>query len=151
MPFWSKQPVFHWYNLSYWLSGPPGLISKELPLINKYVDFFNIKTLSLNNDNSNDENNDENSTATMCEFIKENYIAVGTNGVGTNGVGTNANEVGTDTIYAPTKAHILDYLLHSNHPSYLPCIKSQNYFANRMNLPVKISWQLSPRVRSMFG
>ena len=132
MPFWSKQPVFHWYNLSYWLSGPPGLISKELPLINKYVDFFNIKTLSLNNDNSNDENNDENSTATMCEFIKENYIAVGTNGVGTNanGVGTNANEVGrgTDTIYAPTKTQILDYLLHSNHPSYFTVYQEPKLF-----------------------
>lgn len=113
MPFWSKQPVFHWYNLSYWLSGPPGLISKELPLINKYVDFFNIKTFSLT-DNENENKELEN----ICEFIKENYIyrGVGTskNKVDTNTVDTNA----VDTIYAPTKANILDYLLHSNHPSY---------------------------------
>ena len=120
MPFWSKQPVFHWYNLSYWLSGPPGLISKELPLINKYVDFFNIKTLSL----SNDEPTDDSSTA-MCEFIKDNYIAVGANA---NGVGTNANEVGTNTIYAPTKTQILDYLLHSNHPSYFTVYQEPKLF-----------------------
>jgi len=151
MPFWSKQPVFHWYNLSYWLSGPPGLISKELPLINKYVDLFNIKTLSLSNDDRTEE-----STAAMCEFIKDNYIAVGTNtngvgtdtnanavgtctnanavGTGTNanavGTGTNANAVctGTDTIYAPTKAHILDYLLHSNHPSYFTVYQEPKLF-----------------------
>lgn len=105
MPFWSKQPVFHWYNLSYWLSGPPGLISKELPLINKYVDFFNIKTLSLTD---NEHNHDDESTA-ICAFIKENYIYRGTD---TQKVLT------VDTIYAPTKANILDYLLHSNHHSY---------------------------------
>ena len=120
MPFWSKQPVFHWYNLSYWLSGPPGLISKELPLINKYVDFFNIKTLSLSNDDRTEE-----STAAMCEFIKDNYIVVGTNA---NEVGTNANEVGTDTIYAPTKTQILDYLLHSNHPSYFTVYQEPKLF-----------------------
>lgn len=115
MPFWSKQPVFHWYNLSYWLSGPPGLISKELPLINKYVDFFNIKTLSLSNDDNTEE-----STAAMCEFIKDNYIAVGAN--------ANANEVGTDAIYAPTKTQILDYLLHSNHPSYFTVYQEPKLF-----------------------
>ena len=120
MPFWSKQPVFHWYNLTYWLSGPPGLISKELPLLNKYVDFFNVKTLSL-------ASNEDADTTAICEFIKENYIYRGTDTkkVGANAVGTNANAVGTNavdavgTIYAPTKANILDYLLHSNHPSYL--------------------------------
>ena len=112
MPFWSKQPVFHWYNLTYWLSGPPGLISKELPLLNKYVDFFNVKTLSLAS------NEDANTTA-ICEFIKENYIYRGTDTkkVGANAVDTNAVDA-VGTIYAPTKANILDYLLHSNHPSY---------------------------------
>lgn len=106
MPFWSKQPVFHWYNLTYWLSGPPGLISKELPLLNKYVDFFNVKTLSL-------ASNEDADTTAICEFIKENYIYRGTDTKKVGAVGA------VDTIYAPTKANILDYLLHSNHPSYL--------------------------------
>ena len=116
MPFWSKQPVFHWYNLSYWIGGPPGLISKELPLINKYVDFFNVKTLSLTD---NENNNDENTN--ICEFIKENYIYVDAN---TSKV--DANAVGT--IYAPTKANILDYLLHSNHPSYFTVYQEPKLF-----------------------
>ena len=120
MPFWSKQPVFHWYNLAYWLSGPPGFISKELPLINKYVDFFNVKTFSLTTDEDAD-------STTICEFIKENYIYRGTdtkkaNTVDTNGVGS------VDTIYAPTKANILDYLLHSNHPSYFTVYQEPKIF-----------------------
>jgi ribosomal protein S18 acetylase RimI-like enzyme len=130
MPFWSKQPVFHWYNLSYWLIGPPGLISKHLPLINKYVDFFNVKTLSLT---------DTNESTAICEFIKDNYIYVDTNRVDTNRVDTNrvdtnrvdTNRVDTnrvDTIYAPTKANILDYLLHSNHPSYFTVYQEPKLF-----------------------
>jgi len=99
MPFWSKQPVFHWYNLTYWITGPPGCITKELPLINKYVDLFNIKTFSLT-----DENMESEQITSFCEFIKDNYIYTDTN---------------KSTMYTPTKANILDYLLHSNHLSYL--------------------------------
>ena len=119
MPFWSKQPVFHWYNILYWLNGPPGLVSKELPQINKYVDLCNIKTFSLNENYLEVENADNKEEfSSICEFIKINYIytndAVDTNAVDTNAVDTNA----VGTVYAPTKDNILDYLLHSNHPSY---------------------------------
>ena len=34
LKFWSLQPVFHIYNLLYWIR-PPGLIHPELPEINK--------------------------------------------------------------------------------------------------------------------
>jgi GNAT superfamily N-acetyltransferase len=140
MPFWSKQPVFHWYNLGYWLGGAPGLIDPNLPLINKYVDLFNIKTFSLTDMTKE-------SIDLVCEFIKENYIcanavgasavvtnavvanavvahAVGTNtnAVGTNAVGTNTNAVGTNAVgtrYTPTQVNILAYLQNSNHPSYI--------------------------------
>ena len=95
MPFWSKQPVFHWYNLFYWLGGPPGLINPAMPLINKYVDLFNIKTFSLT----------EMPTEAICEFIKANYIYTGT-------------DASTSTLYTPTQENILAYLLHSNQPSY---------------------------------
>ena len=95
MPFWSKQPVFHWYNLFYWLGGPPGLINPAMPLINKYVDLFNIKTFSLT----------EMPTEAICEFIKANYIYPGT-------------DASTSTLYTPTQENILAYLLHSNQPSY---------------------------------
>ena len=113
MPFWSKQPVFHWYNLFYWLGGPPGLIDPALPLINKYVDLFNIKTFLLTDMQTE-------STETVCEFIKENYIYANanadTNADAVDNKKTNANASGT--LYRPTPENILAYLLHSNHPSY---------------------------------
>jgi choline-glycine betaine transporter len=36
LKFWKSQPVFHCYNLFYWLS-PPGIISFDLPPANKYL------------------------------------------------------------------------------------------------------------------
>ena len=36
-PFWSKQPVFHFHNIGYWLM-PPGIIQHGMPEKNKYYD-----------------------------------------------------------------------------------------------------------------
>lgn len=41
--FWSIQPVFHYYNIFYWIY-PPGVINKEMPKINRYVNLLSIKT-----------------------------------------------------------------------------------------------------------
>ena len=41
--FWSIQPVFHYYNLLYWIK-PVGLIDKNLPTINKYCNFVNVNS-----------------------------------------------------------------------------------------------------------
>ena len=71
MPFWSKQPVFHIYNLLYWLR-PPGIINTDLPLINKYVDLFHIKTFSLTELSEKREA----LLTSICNFIKNNYIIV---------------------------------------------------------------------------
>ena len=35
-PFWSKQPVFHYHNIKYWIN-PPGIIEHKLPKINKFL------------------------------------------------------------------------------------------------------------------
>ena len=42
--FWRTQPVFHIYNLSYWIK-TPGIIEAGLPLTenNKYMNHINIK------------------------------------------------------------------------------------------------------------
>lgn len=45
--FWSIQPVFHIYDIKYWIYYS-GIIHKGLPKINKYVDFLNIKTYDTN-------------------------------------------------------------------------------------------------------
>ena len=36
-PFWSKQPVFHFHNLKYWII-PPGIIQHENQEKNKFYD-----------------------------------------------------------------------------------------------------------------
>ena len=33
--FWSRQPVFHFHNVLYWIF-PPGIIQHSLPVLNKY-------------------------------------------------------------------------------------------------------------------
>ncbi len=42
-PFWSRQPVFHFHNLRYWLF-PPGIIQHNKPEKDKFYDdkiYFN--------------------------------------------------------------------------------------------------------------
>ena len=44
--FWAIQPVFHFYDLYYWIVNA-GVIRKELPEKNRYTNFKNIKTISF--------------------------------------------------------------------------------------------------------
>ena len=44
--FWSKQPVFHTYDILYWLF-PCGIVQHELPEHNKYINFKNIHTFDF--------------------------------------------------------------------------------------------------------
>ena len=43
--FWALQPVFHFYDLYYWIANI-GIIREELPSKNRYTNFKNIKTIS---------------------------------------------------------------------------------------------------------
>ena len=43
--FWSKQPVFHYYNAWYWVR-PPGVIQYAVPEANEYVNIINVKVYS---------------------------------------------------------------------------------------------------------
>ena len=49
MRFWHTQPVFHIYNLKYWIN-PPGFINKEPPPVNKFVNLTNNKLITLDSD-----------------------------------------------------------------------------------------------------
>ena len=42
--FWALQPVFHVYNLTYFI-WPPGIINHNLPETNKFTNFKNIETI----------------------------------------------------------------------------------------------------------
>ena len=41
--FWAYQPVFHHYNIFYWIY-PCGIINEDLPKVNKFCNFTNIVT-----------------------------------------------------------------------------------------------------------
>lgn len=79
--FWSIQPVFHLYNLSYWIF-PPGTLNKTKPQINKYT---NLKEIAFINYNQL-ENID-----LFINFIQKYYL--------------NTSEI----IYKPTKNNIVPY------------------------------------------
>ena len=69
-PFWSRQPVFHFYNLLYWAK-PPGIINEQLPektkLYDEGIDFFNTNAMTTEK------------KELLCSFIKKcfakNYSA----------------------------------------------------------------------------
>ena len=64
-PFWSKQPMYHIYNLKL-LFQKNTIISNELPELNKFVNTFNIKTLT-------NRECDKKTELNLVEFIKDNY------------------------------------------------------------------------------
>ena len=88
LKFWSYQPVFHYYNLYYWLR-PPGIINKELPSINKFCNFKNIQVSTISTLNKYTLNQ-------IVNFIKNNYLQT------------------KNTNYNPTYNNIIPYLKHHN-------------------------------------
>lgn len=66
-PFWAIQPIFHVYDISYYLF-PPGIIRVELPeKEDKYNNFQEIKTYSLDKLSKNEKISFE-------MFIRENFL-----------------------------------------------------------------------------
>lgn len=94
-PFWFIQPIFHYYNVYYWLF-PNKIINKNPPKLNKYVDTQNVKVINIYDAN-------QNILQSLCNFIKNNYLQ------------------SSISKYNPGYSHIVDYLYGSNHPSYI-CI-----------------------------
>ena len=93
MKFWYTQPVFHIYNIWYWLN-PPGIILDREPEINKYTNILDIKTYGISDIN-------ETLLDRACNFIKAYYVQ------------------SPNTKYSPEKKHIVEYLKSSNNESYL--------------------------------
>ena len=92
--FWSMQPVFHVYDLKYWVYYS-GIINKELPKINKYIDFLNIKTY-----NTNDLSREI--IVKYTSFIRNNFLE------------------NKDIKYLPNENDIFDYLeSFSKNKSYI--------------------------------
>lgn len=64
--FWSMQPVFHVYDLRYYLF-PPGIINNELPEKNKYCNFKNIECLAYSEITKEKKSE-------FVQFIRSHYL-----------------------------------------------------------------------------
>jgi hypothetical protein len=99
MHFWHTQPVFHLYNLIYWLK-PPGVINSEPPPVNKFVNLSNNTLINVNDISNTSIAGTGTSAASLCKFISDNYI------------------IHESASYKPSEQDIMAYLECSNQPSF---------------------------------
>lgn len=98
LKFWITQPVFHIYNLQYWLK-PPGLISTEPPAANKYLNLINNKLFQVD-ENLSDVLSDV-QLKKICNFIADYYI------------------IHQAARYTPSVEDIFSYLQSANQPAFI--------------------------------
>jgi hypothetical protein len=102
MYFWHTQPVFHIYNLKYWLR-PPGTINAAPPPINKFVNLSNNSLVRAASEAGANEAASEagaSHLSKICKFISDYYVIHAT------------------TTYKPSEQDIMAYLLCTNQPSF---------------------------------
>ena len=90
--FWALQPVFHFYDLYYWVINV-GIIRKELPEKNRYVNLKKITTKTF-------EDIDERRLKQLVLLIRLNYLRNGENK------------------YAPKRENIVPYFVGHNAKTY---------------------------------
>ena len=90
--FWALQPVFHFYDLYYWIVDV-GVIQQELPLKNRYTNFKNIKTISY--DILGEQNIKDFILLVQLNFLRNN-----------------------DNAFMPQKENIVTYFKGHNHKSF---------------------------------
>jgi len=91
--FWSKQPVFNYYNLYYWIH-PYTVIDEELPEMNKYYNIRNIVFKDVASITPTEINE-------VIELLQNHYYK-------------------NDTIhYFPKKSNVIPYLSNNNNNSYI--------------------------------
>ena len=86
--FWALQPVFHFYDIYYWFINV-GIIRKELPEKNRYVNLKQIKTINF-------EKLDESTVKKIVLLIQLNYLR------------NNENK------FVPKKENIMPYFIGHN-------------------------------------
>lgn len=101
MPFWRTQPVFHIYNLKYWLK-PPGLINKAPPPVNKFVNLSNnaLIPVDISAAHAQAQAQASISNSKICKFISDYYV------------------IHESALYNPSEQDILAYLQSNNQPSF---------------------------------
>lgn len=93
--FWASQPVFHIYDLKYYIS-PPGIISTSIPE----------KTKFFHPDIQFNEINNTSNLSTFCIFIRRHYMRNGANR------------------YVPQESHIIPYFGGHSHKCYISVLNS---------------------------
>ena len=92
-PFWSKQPVFHFYSINK-LFLSKGVIDEKLPKPNKFLNQKNIKTFDINNITEAQSNK-------FLDLIQNNYLK------------------NKSIHYNPTKNNIFPYFIDSKYKSFI--------------------------------
>jgi hypothetical protein len=90
--FWALQPVFHFYDLYYWIVNI-GIIRKELPEKNRYTNFKNIKTISF--DILSDQNIKDLTLLVQLNYLRNN-----------------------ENVFTPQKENIVPYFKSHRHKSF---------------------------------
>jgi hypothetical protein len=90
--FWALQPVFHFYDLYYWVVNV-GIICKDLPSKNRYTNFKNIKTISY--DILTEQNIKEVTLLVQLNYLRNN-----------------------DNTFTPQSVNIVPYFKGHNHKSF---------------------------------
>ena len=113
MPFWRTQPVFHMYNLKYWLK-PPGFINLEPPPVNKFVNLINNELIMVEAIDTNAKDTSANAIRIkqICDFIRDYYV------------------IHPRADYKPSEDDIMAYLHCSNHPSSFNIYQEQRMVIN---------------------
>ena len=90
--FWRVQPVFHIYDLHYYLF-PPGIIEYGVPERNKYCNFKDVETLKF-------EAVDNYKTSKFSGFVQSHYLR------------------NKENVFLPQKENIVPYFTGHNHPCF---------------------------------
>jgi GNAT superfamily N-acetyltransferase len=91
--FWRIQPVFHIYDLHYYLF-PPGIIQHGVPERNKYCNFKDIETLKF-------DSLDSYKISKFATFVQSHYLQ------------------NKENVFLPQKENIIPYFTGYNHPCFL--------------------------------
>jgi|TARA_Y100000992_G_scaffold222561_1_gene154636 hypothetical protein len=105
--FWSIQPVFHLYNIWYWLF-PPGIINLEEPTPNKYTNLNDIIFVEYNTLSNIDKNN-------FILFIQQYYLNT------------------TDVKYKPKPENIIPYFQNTK-KSFFSMFYEKDYKISNHNI-----------------
>lgn len=98
-PFWSRQPVFHFHHLKYWIY-PQGIIQHDIPITKFYDSSIKFSDIELVTSKQMDD---------IIQLIQHHYLRK------------------REISYSPSKSYFLSYFEKYDHPCYLGLKYNKNY------------------------